>query len=396
MKELSRPIDACSEWILGNQIQDRQDANRGRGLRCYDQATGTKTLTGNWQTGTLCMSMLAMYKRTGDEKYLEAAEFAGHYIMSLQVVSRDDERYYGAIRELTPQSIEFAPRDATTAAWGLVWLYEATKNQKYLRRAELFGRWHMRFGMHDGWPLYACYMDHELEDFYSQGAFQSGTGLFYHDLFMVSGDSSFIEKGLRPIAEKYRDDFFYEDGQIISSRDPFTRKVSSSQEGRGMHAYNDDFGAAMLQAAADLFKDESYRETAYRYALWLSSEQRDDGGFSDNIHSGTPVALMYFNDLGTYYKDEKLLKARDKALEKLLSMQVFDTGDSQLDGAFSGKYEGSKELFDKNSICVNMRTTGYSLMALLKLSGELNDIWLGRFNPEFVDPQTKGMHNLIW
>lgn len=123
--------------MVRNQITDRMDANRGRGIRSYDAKTGRKVLTGNWMTGTMLMSLLALWKRTGDERYRHAAVLAGRYIVSLQVMDRHD-RYFGAIREITPQSIEFAPRDAVSSAWGLVWLAEATGEQLYLDRACMF------------------------------------------------------------------------------------------------------------------------------------------------------------------------------------------------------------------------------------------------------------------
>ena len=72
------------------------------------------------------MGMLALFRRTGDERYLQAAELAGRYLMSLQVLDQRDTLYYGTLRRIIPQSIEFAPRDATSEAWGLAWLYNAT------------------------------------------------------------------------------------------------------------------------------------------------------------------------------------------------------------------------------------------------------------------------------
>jgi len=398
---------ACGDWMLNNQITDRLNANRGRCVRCYGSKSGVLGITGNWLVGSLCMSLCALYKRTGDEKYKQAAEYAGRYIMSLQVMDPREKRYYGALREITPQSIEFAPRDATTAAWALVWLYKTTGNPLYLDRAILFGQWHIDHGMHEGWPLYAVYMDPQLDDFYAQGSFQSGTGLFFYDLFTASGDARFIEKGFRPIAQHYRDHFFYDDGCLILERDPFTDKITSEeppdlQSDKSMHLYNDDFGAAMLQRASDFFQDESFRDKARLYALWLAQTQDENGGFFGGAFpSGVPVSLMYFDELGRHYNDQALLDARDKALGKLLNMQYLSTGDPLLDGAFQGAFEAYTDAQQiEGETVVHMRTTGYALMALLKLESNLTDIWLGRNDETFVDPLNKvpsnGLHNLIW
>ncbi len=389
----------CADYFVLNQVRDRDDANRGRTIRSYDQATGKTVLTGNWQTGAFLMSLLATYRRTGEQKYLEAAEFAGHYIMSLQVLDQRS-RYYGVIRELTPQSIEFAPRDATSGAWALVWLYNFTGKSEYLERAMLFGDFHLRYCMCEGWPRYACYMDPKLDDFYARGAFQSGTGLFYHDLFMACGEPKYIAEGLRPIAENYLKYFICEDGSINQQFDIFTWKNTAEAKqanvAPGMHSFNDDFGNAMLQAASDIFEDEKYREAARRFALWLANSLDSEAGFSGHW-SGVPVSLMYFHDLGLFYNDEKLLAARDKALDILLDMQFLDTGDTKLDGAFRGKSEVNSDLPQAGENCMNTRCSSYALTALLKVESDLPDIWLGRNNKKFVDPLKKGQpHKLIW
>jgi hypothetical protein len=386
----------CGDWMLRNQVTFRQDANKGRTIRSYDAKTKERILTGNWMTGHLAMCALALWKRTGEKKYLTAAERAGHYIMSLQVMDQDDP-YYGAIRELTPQSIEFAPRDAAGGAWGLVWLAEATGDPEYRRRARLYGDWLVEKGMYRGWPMFAIYMDDELDHFYSRGYFQSGAGLFLHDLFVSTGDPKYIERGLLPIARIYRDDFINEDGSVIKERDPFTGKVTDPRSGReDIPVVNDDFGALMLIAASRLFDDDSYIGKAARYARWLASVQDDDGGFlGGKIPSGVPVGEITLRDIGTVTNDRTLIEAANRALEKLLTMQILDTGDSCIDGGFHGIYEGV-EPDREGRTCVNMRTSGYALMAMLKAESDLKNIWLGLHNDRFRDHRWVAMHDLIW
>jgi hypothetical protein len=390
---------ACARWQIHNQVTDRQDANRGRFIRSYDAASGHLIYTGNWQAGAALMSLLSVYRRTNEAKYLEAAELAGRYLMSLQIVDQRNTRFYGAIRELTPQSMEMDPRDATTAAWGLVWLYKFTGNEKYLDSAILFGDFHLKHCMIEGWPQYSYYMERRFGNYYAKGSFQSGTGLFFFDLFMASDDSRYIEFGMRPIAENYLKYFVQDDGEILQQRKVFTWKREPETKQKNvtvnMHAYNDDFGAAMLQTAADIFEDEAFRDGAYRYAKWLSAHQDGDGGFCGGDHpSAVPSALMYFHDLGRHYDDKQLLDSRDKALAKLLDMQFQDTGDEKLDGGFAGRYEGPKNYPGGGERCVNNRTTSYALNALIKLESDVEEIWLGRNNKKFSDPLYHGLHDL--
>ena len=379
-----------TKWMVANQCHDRLDANKGRLINTYVSETGEFDLTCSWQTGGVCMGLLAMHKRTGEGIYLDRAELAGRYIMSLQVMDPREERYYGVIRECTPQSLELCPRDATTAAWSLVWLYEATQNYEYLDRAILFGNWLMRYGMYKGWPIWAVFMDGEFTDNYARGSFQSGTGLFFYDLFMATGDIRYIEEGMEPIAKRYRDSFFKEDGSIILRRDVFSEKIhvsSSKTVEYQIHKHNDDFGCSMLQAAANLFGDESYREIAKKYVDWLAEHQEPDGGFKSGgveIHSAVPMAAMYFDELGGCYKDAKLIAARDKAIEKVLTMQFDGTGDPRQDGGFQGVLDSQPD-----QPCVHMRTSMYCLIALLKLENKIKNIWLGKNNCPFVDPLKK-------
>lgn len=396
----------CAEWQIRNQVVDRHDANRGRFVRSYDKASGRLIYTGNWQTGAALMALLSIYRRTEDEKYLEAAEYAGRYIMSLQILDQTNTRFYGAIRELTPQSTEMDPRDATTAAWGLVWLYNFTGDEEYLRRAVLFGDFHLKYCMIEGWPQYSYYMERRFANFFARGSFQSGTGLFYHDLFMASEDARYIEFGMRPIADNYLKYFIKDNGELIQEREVFTWALQEESEQKNvtpqMHMFNDDFGAAMLQTASDLFQDEKYRKGAYRYAQWLVDNQDEDGGFCNGTHpSAVPTALMYFHDLGRYYNDEKLINACEKTVNKLLYMQFCNTGDVKLDGGFAGRYEGPKNFSGGGDVCVNNRVSAYALNALIKLESDVEDIWLGRNNKKFVDPlkeciSTQKWHDLKW
>jgi hypothetical protein len=269
----------------------------------------------------------------------------------------------------------------------------------YLERARLFGNWLMEKGMYRGWPIYAVYMDAGLDNFYSRGSFQSGAGLFFHDLFMLSGDQRYIERGLLPIATTYCDDFINDDGSLVLDRDPFTDEVTSPKTGQEklpQHAYNDDFGAAMMIAASRLFGDDSYIAKAAKFAHWLADAQEDDGGFAGGeIPSAVAVSAMIFRDYGTILNDSKLLQHADRSTCKLLDMQLLDTGDPCIDGGFRGIYEGA-EPNRSGRTCVNMRTSSYALIALLKAESDLADIWLGIHNKPFQDHRWLGTHDLIW
>jgi len=242
-------------------------------------------------------------------------------------------------------------------------------------------------------------MDPKLDNFYSRGSFQSGAGLFLHDLFLLTGEAKYIERGLLPIARIYRDDFINANGSLILERDPFTNEVTSPKpdvERLPQHAYNDDFGTAMMIAASRLFGDDSYVNRASLFAHWLADHQDADGGFQGGeILSAVPVSEMIFRDYGTILGDKKLLKSADRSLKKLLEMQFADTGDPCIDGGFYGSYEGVEEQ-RWGRVNVNMRSSAYALIALLKAESDLADIWLGIHNKPFQDHRRTGLHELTW
>jgi len=82
-------------------------------------------------------------------------------------------------------------------------------------------------------------------------------------------------------------------------------------------------------------------------------------------------------------------------MTRLLEMQYLDIGDPCIDGGFHGLYEGAKEN-RWGRICVNMRTSAYALIALIKAESDLQEIWLGTHNKPFEDHRHTGLHNLVW
>lgn len=381
--------ERTAKWLLVNQPQSRLNANRGRFLQNYEPGQKTELVySTDWDTGCALNGLLALWKRTGDKKYLDAAEKGGHYIMSLQILDARQPQYFGAFREVTPQSQEFCPRDAASAAWAMIYLAEATGDKEYLYRAQIFGDWMINYGMYEGWPRYAVLMDGVQDHMYARGSFQSGVAAFFNDLFLATRELRFIERGMKPIARIYRDEFFHEDGSIVLARDIFTNEERSLLgEDKPIefevHYYNDDFGNIGLMRAADLLGDESYRQRAYKFAQFLMAHQDADGNFGKGtIPSAVPQALIYYHDLGEYYHDDAMLAARDRTLEKLLDLQFKDS-DPMLDGAFPD--EGCGRNGHSNKFC-GMRCTQYALSALLHVESDIPNTWLGRVNEKFCDP----------
>lgn len=387
-KIIFESAERTAKWLLANQATDRLDANKGRfpTIRHPGGAGDPPFPTSqSWDTGCSLMGLLAMYKRTGKQKYLNAAELAGRYILSLQMTDPRKKLYYGVYREVTPQSMELCPRDSASAALALTWLYEATKNPEYLDSAVLYADWLMEYGMFDGWVRWAVLMDGQ-DHLYAKGSFQSGCALMFHDLFMQTRDLRYIERGMRPIVDLYIRDFLREDGSLIGRREIMSNRLfefDSEQPDQvefTMHDFNDDFGCAALMRAAEIFDDPKYDEAALRFTRWLAHHQDPDGDFGNgSAPSAIPMALIYFHDLGEKYHDQELLAARDRTLETLLQFQFKNSADPCIDGGFPA--EGHK-----GEMVCGLRMTQYALAALLHVESDLKEVWLGRCNRKFRDP----------
>ena len=116
-------------------------------------------------------------------------------------------------------------------------------------------------------------------------------------------------------------------------------------------------------------------------------DQLEDGNFFNGkktISSAVPMALMYFDELGRSYNDPVLLAAAEKSYKKLLDMQILESDDPMLHGAFEGMISSPE---DNPRTIVQLRTSAYALIALLKVEGKIRNFWLGgEHNDKFMDP----------
>ncbi|MBN1476459.1 family 10 glycosylhydrolase [Candidatus Sumerlaeota bacterium] len=364
-----------AEWMLRNQIQDWPDANNGRFLATHNPETQVASYSDNWMTGASMMGMLMAYHRTEDERFLEAAELGASYLMSMQILDPRDPVAFGAFREITPQYTWCYPRDALTGAWGLLWLFDETGDERLLDRVDLFIDWFKREAMADGWPLWEMNFRGEPHQCASlMGSFHGGDGAFFWDYYRVTGDDSHLEDGLRFIADGLIETFLREDG---SYRIVWDREEGGIHDGvddprfplswQIMHRYNDDFSTVSLLAAHLHFGDEIYLERTEAFARWLISEQRPDGSFgSPPVSSASATGPIMLLDLHRLTGDEEYREAAVRAGRHLMTLQETESDDPRARGGFYGMAPPGTD----EQHTINLRTSAYALIALLKLEGE--------------------------
>ncbi len=371
-KQFSTSAVKVADWLVHNQVTNGYDANHGRFIATVDvtKPDGT-TFASDWMIGAASMGLLMMYHRSGDEKYLEAAKRAGQYLLTLQIVDPRNPRFYGAFREDTPQSTWCHPRDGLTAAWALLWLYQETGDERYLDSVKLFNRWFTHEAMDRGWPAWSFYFNERQPD-YLQGSFHGGDAAYFFDYYRVTGDATYNERGMKFILDYAMEKFIMPDGRVRVIYDADTGNyIEDGKTFDGMqkmHRHNDDFMSISLLDGYCMYKDSRYLKRAEAYARWLISEQREDGGFgTPDVPPAAATAPNFLVDLYMITKKEEYLKAAVKAGTYLVTQQELSKENEKVYGGFYGYGPGWES---GKRTTLNIRTSAYALIALLKLEGK--------------------------
>jgi hypothetical protein len=370
------------DFYVRNQLTNKDSANFGRFPYIYD-CTENKiiTRTTNWTTGVIVSALLAGYKLAGKEEYLTAAKNGVSYIKSLQDFSPLTPRVQGVFHESTPQSDNAHPRDALTAAWALLDYAIVAEDKDARQRAELYGEWFTEVGLERGYPYWTVRFDEAEWEPSWCGSFHSGSAFFMYRLYVETKKDRYLQ-GMRKILDFYNKNHLAEDGtiNIILDRDSLETldgKADSRFSNPGwemMHRYNDDFGALANLAGWKITGDEAYYKAAERFLMKMCAEQHTSGGFGPpewSVPSGAGAIvqeMLAAKQLNAGHNEYDI--AVEKAIPYLLNLQN-NVPENPADGAFFGVDEN----YDVSDTYGNARTAAYAIMALLRYSGAVDDIY---------------------
>jgi rhamnogalacturonyl hydrolase YesR len=370
------------DFFVRNQIQEKETADHGRFPYVYDcDENQIITMTTNWTTGVVTSALLAGYKYTGEEKYLDAAKKACSYIKALQDFNPLTPRVNGVFHESTPQTEMAHPRDALTAAWALLDCSLLTGDKEGIERAKLYGEWFLKVALEKGYPLWTVRFDDEEWEPSWCGSFHSGSAFFMYRLYQETEDDRYL-KAMRQILDFYNAHLIDKDGYITVIRDRNTLEVLDGKADQRftnpgwemMHRFNDDFGALANLAAWKITGESSYRNSAESFMRLMCKKQRTDGSFGPE-EWGVPSAggavvleMLAAKQLGIDLPE--YAPAVEKAVEYLLKIQKDASGD-KADGAFFGM----TDQYEVSTVCANARTAAYAIMALLRYAGAVDNIY---------------------
>ncbi len=365
-----------ANWIVNNQYVSHpdwdvkpcedfdmnEDMNYGRFVRNYDMTSEKVThLSTNWISGMTIYGLLMLRDLTGDDKYLESALKGSYYLKALQNVMDANPAYRGAFSERITSNRWCAPRDALSAAWAMLRLYQSTGDTEFVARSEMYADWHMNNAMPNDYPIgYFFFSDSPNKEFLANC--QGGSALYYYDLYKTTGKEIYLVPMLK-IVDYYVKNFINSDGSVNIFFDRKTGK--SSDDGSAwseMHKYNDDFSALGILAAYDVTGNKDYLDSVIKYMNWTVSRQNPEtGGFGTmELSVSSCVAALNCLNLHLITGNSKFLSCGYKAMANLDNYVVDRPDDRKVHGGVLGM--NVCEVSENNdTLC--LRVSMYSLYA---------------------------------
>ena len=361
----------AGDWLVNNQ-EKRQSSNQpfsadyGRWLYEYKPAQHSWRGSTCWTAGTGIMGLVLLHERTGLARYKEALERAALYLKSLQILDPRDRRNYGALREHTALSDFSFPRDGATGMGGFLALYRFTGEKDYLDRARLFADWYLREGINPAthWPYWTFPFDAAKVDASDRrmGAWQAGSGIFLYQLYKLTGDRAYLDKGVVPFAEGLVRNALEKNGLLnvpLESKD-------------GGFGNNDDFATLTLLGAYRELGDRRYWDTAIKRLEQLMKLQREDGAVVPGNTGGMYICAITALDALQLAAEKKLPIDKERldrfvrrSAEFALSLQETKPDDVM---SFGGFY-GQTNIENSRREWIHARGTTYSVIFNLRYEG---------------------------
>jgi len=363
--QLEKSALAAADWFVASQVRTVKpywDANEGRYIYDLYLKNQRPVLGLSWTQGRGIFVTLAAWELTGRPEYLASARLAAEYIKTLQIYDcpHDARRQY-ALREEVPNSEKCYPRDASEAALGLLFLFRATGEADYLRRAVDYAAWFERNAWHpSGWPRGGVNLLDPGKDTGPGAFYQAVHGLLFQNLALATGNDGYL-RHLRTLADGvWR--YMRADGALIE-------EGSEGHHAKDGVVQNDDGTMVTLLAAHRVTGERKYLDACLRYGDWILAEQE----LPLPTISGLPSICCFLIELAQAsgkgaYRDW----AMDALRKHTLPLQVQAGVHPLATGAFRGEdepveYYGPKTA--RKTDFITTRVTCYAALACFKLLG---------------------------
>ncbi len=362
--------DPNKDWSTDRGIAFNSD--RGRFLYYYYMPEKKYVPGLDWTQGRALFVLTDAYKATGDERYLETARFGAKYIQGLQVTDPYYSKGLGAIRELTPVGSACGILDGAQAASGLVMLEQVSKEDNWLRLGRMFGDFILRHWESEGLPLHVFLWPEERVDITKkcEQCMQYCSVIPLWHLYRRTSEKKYLKPVLWAADEILEMQRPEGDFWCWRTRDPDNPPLPSHHQGIGegeekFRLRNDDGMVLLLLAAYEATRESRYLDACVSYADLIVSEIPEE-----RPYCVFPVKANNVLDIGRAAGKDYSEWVLDNLKERVLDLQVLDSGDAMADGGFRGEDEqGEGGVFGGRSLdYVVTRVTCYSAGTLFRLS----------------------------
>lgn len=267
------PTDAAARWLLHSGVQNppgTENAARasigGAFNAWFDPATYSYSYVYTEITGYAVTTLTYLFARTHDAEYLTRARQAGDWLLSIQT---PDGAMPTAVRYAegdfkSPHAHTF---DVGMVLNGLVCLYNATQDQRYLTGARKAADWLIRFQNADNSLAAHVTMDGKVEDTSDTWSTQPGS---YHAKIAIGFLNLF----------RATEDVRYRAAAVGLCEYALTRQQPDGQfytygkeQGTNLHPHC--YSAEGLWVAGQFLSEERYTEAARRATEWALAHTKE-------------------------------------------------------------------------------------------------------------------------
>lgn len=340
--DLNARIQKAAHWLVksGVQVVSDNPLNEGGYVCWYEQDTQIMPYVYSEITGYLVTMMCFLYKQTGEIQYLNSAIRAGDWLVR---TAHEPTGGFRCLFPLAPSRFEYKNNqiyafDCGVILNGLVELYRATHNPKYLAASVSVGDWLVQDVQKlDGAfrPVFDIekgeFIESDKEWSLCSGSYHTKVAIGLTNLYDVTRQEKYLRSAIKGC------DF------ALTFLQPDGRFVSFPSEG-GTNSHPHAYSAEGLWVVGKYLDREDYLQASARATNWLLEWQSPEGYVPRHFHNGEPVynervdILSQSLRLAAIHLGEKRLpeelKAKLPALVAVVSRNQAASDDARVNGAF--------------------------------------------------------------
>ena len=358
-------------WLVNSGIQNMDAGKRdiyGSFNAWYEQDTGIYPFVYSENTGYMLTMMCYLWDRYGKEEYLKRGKLAGDWLLNMVHESNGGFR---CLYPLNPSRFDFKKEqmyafDNGIILNGLVNLYRATKEEKYLVAAVTVADWLVYSAQKPSGAFYPIYQLVDGKFFESDKEWSTISGSYHVkiaigllNLYDLSHKKKYLDSAIKIC------DF------ALSCQNASGRYISYLSRG-GTNAHPHCYSGEGLWVAGTVLEREDYLESSARGVQWLLDMQSEDGFVPRLFLDDRPIynerldIISQTLRLSMIHMSEKRVPLSNKnKIELLLShiirYQARDAKDAKADGGF---YFGKSSKGDREMPHVNLWVSAFAIQAL--------------------------------